>query len=242
MQRYELERHVDQADLPGPEKAILRMLLSRIHARTGTIPAHAQPSLSVQASLTGYHRSTVMRHLSALEKAGWITRDRPGPWLARARHLTTAYTIHAPESYPQARRRGGQGLGAERAGARRTEEQGLGAERAGARRRAPHKTERFTERRQTSSSGDGDGCGSLDQIARDELAALTGRQVSIRTAAEAVRLILAGRSPRNPQAYLRRALRADPARYAPPPSGPPPFRDLDPRTGKPRTTEGEDHD
>lgn len=55
------------------------MLTLADSAKTGTaeIPTRFTPSLRVLAEETGLDRSTVKRHLSALEKAGWVVRSRP---------------------------------------------------------------------------------------------------------------------------------------------------------------------
>jgi hypothetical protein len=61
-----------------------------------------------------------------------------------------------------------------------------------------------------------------------ELAVMTGRAITEATAAEAVRQVLDGRTVRNPAAYLRRALRANPERWAPPRALPPRVDELGP--------------
>ena len=49
MKRYELERAVEHAALPGPAKGILFVLCARISARDGSIPDRYQPSLSMRS-------------------------------------------------------------------------------------------------------------------------------------------------------------------------------------------------
>lgn len=225
MRRFDIERAVLRAQLPGPSVAIMLGLCTRINARTGYIPPDAQPSLSRQAAQTGYHRSTVIRHLAALETAGWIERRRPPVELARRYHLTTFYAPQIPASYPQARRRGEPPLGAERDEARRALEQELGAREAMASRAERHKTEEQTETTEvidrTAAAADDD----LATAAKAELEALTGRPVGKATAAAAVRLVLEGRQVRDRRAYLIAALREDPRRYLPSTTGPRQFRD-----------------
>jgi|ERR1035441_590012 hypothetical protein len=229
MKRYELERAVEHAALPGPAKGILFVLCARISARDGSIPDRYQPSLSMLAAHSGYSRSTVMRHLNGLERDGWVARDRPEKPLSRAEHLTTAYTMSVPEGYPQARVTRHRGLGSRGAMARVTADQELGS---------PAATELgspaapIQKRRQKNvlqpRDDDDDSQSELVDIARRELAALTGREVPYSTAAEAVRLVLDGRAVASPAAYLRRALRDQPRRYLPAASGPPNVRDLGP--------------
>lgn len=222
MRRFEIERAVLRAQLPAPSVAIMLVLCTRMSARDGAIPRDHQPSLTWLAEASGQDRRTVMRHLAQLEAAGWLARDRPRRADAARYHITTAYDLAIPGAYQQARGTHSLAPGAHGPRSRGAGPPGPGAGHAEARGAAPH-SQRETGEGQTSSGTAGD---DLATIAQSELAALTGRQVPARTAAEAVRLILDGRQVRNPAAYLRRALRADPARYAPAPSGPPPFREL----------------
>jgi hypothetical protein len=236
MKRYDIERAVERARLPSASVAIMMMLLRRIDAKGGEIPPGRQPSLSMIASAAGCHRSTVMRHLRALETAGWITRIRPPLWLAQRYHVTTAYAMHIPSSYPQARRRGDPGHAADSEEARRAAEQeiaardaaasraahsGLDAPGADAGRTPGHKSEgpseQLSEHRSEAVTGDGDLPQRAAQAAvvRDELAALTGRKIPLRDAVQIARVILEGRPVRDAGAYLREALRRDPQRYLP---------------------------
>lgn len=251
MRRYEIERAVDRAALPGPSTGIMRALCSRINAKTGTIPGHAQPSLSQLAALAGYDRSTVMRHLNLLETAGWVIRIRPPAWLARSQHVTTAYAMQVPAGYPQARRRGEPRHAADREEARRAAAEALAARDSEADRAAadphdasepapggtaPHTTDSTTEaferQEQRSSSAaivddDPQLRAQLAQTAMAEIRELTGRALTLRQAAEVVRVVLAGRRVKHHEAYLRKALRDDPQRYLPAASSlPPPPGDL----------------
>jgi DNA-binding transcriptional ArsR family regulator len=62
---------------------------------TAEIPARFTPSLSVLTHETGLNESTVTRHLKALEKDGWVVRDRPSD-AARARGERTRYRLDVP--------------------------------------------------------------------------------------------------------------------------------------------------
>lgn len=233
MKRYEIERAVQRAQMPGPSVAIMHVLCTRIHAESGIIPPGAQPSLNSLAAMAGYSRSTIVRHLGKLERTGWVTRVRPPAWLARTRHATTAYAMHVPIGFPQARRRGEPALGAQRAEARTAEEQELGARDAEARAAALRNTEVSTEETKVIDRGAAGAAADddiqlrreLEKAAADELRQLTGKTISNKAAAAAVRLVLDGRKVRDPRAYLIKALRDDPQRYVPKSSGPPQFRD-----------------
>ncbi|MGH3123953.1 MAG: hypothetical protein ACRDND_23445 [Streptosporangiaceae bacterium] len=230
MKRYDIERAVLAADLPGPSVTIMLALCTRIWRDEGIIPPDRQPSLTELARDCSLSRSTVMRHLNdPLERAGWVIRIRPPMWLARTEHVTTAYAMQVPEGYAQARRRRRRGLGADPGESGRTAEQELAARDEQARRAALHIPDESDSRR---SSPDDDPDLALARIARAELAAITGRQIPMATAAEAVRLVLGGRTPRSPEAYLRRALRDKPHRFLPPDPGPPPLRDYEARVAQ----------
>jgi hypothetical protein len=136
MRRYEIERAVLAADLPGPSVAIMLTLCTRIWADQGIIPPAAQPSLNRLAADTGFDRSTIMRHLRLLELAGWVSRIRPPVHLARTLHVTTAYAMRVPGGYAQARGSAHRGLGALTGEARRAAAEALAAQDADARRAA----------------------------------------------------------------------------------------------------------
>lgn len=136
MRRFELERAVLAAELPGPSVGLMLALCTRIYRDEGIIPQHEQPSLSQLAADTGWDRSTVIRHLAQLERAGWLIRTRPPAWLARQLHVTTSYAMRIPDGYPQASGSTRPGLVALRGEARRTAQLGLVAHEAEARRAA----------------------------------------------------------------------------------------------------------
>lgn len=220
MNRYEIERAAMSADLPGPSKSIVLVLCTRIWRAEGIIPPGRQPSLSQLARESGWDRSTVMRHLNALESAGWVIRIRPPKWLARTEHATTAYAMRIPDGYPQARRTRRAGLAAQEAGAGRSAERELAARDDAARRAALPDPDRSGEQESSAPPGAGDDIG-LAQIAAEEVTAVTGRAITAAAAAEVVRLVLAGRDVRNPAAYLREAIRREPLRFLPAAAGPP---------------------
>jgi DNA-binding transcriptional ArsR family regulator len=136
MKRYEIERAVLGARLPGPSVAIMLALCTKIWKDEGMIPPAEQPSLTRLAAETGYDRSTIIRHLSSLEAAGWVVRIRPAKWLAQQFHATTAYAMRVPAGYQQARGALHRGLEARSGEARRTAADALAAHAAEARRAA----------------------------------------------------------------------------------------------------------
>lgn len=75
--RWQITRAVRASDLPAPSRLIMLTLADVAEVGTAEIPARWTPSLSVLARETGLNRSTVQRHLAALDEAGWIERTRP---------------------------------------------------------------------------------------------------------------------------------------------------------------------
>jgi DNA-binding MarR family transcriptional regulator len=136
MRRYDIERAVLAAPLPGPSVAIMLTLCTRIYADQGIIPPAEQPSINRLAADTGYDRSTIMRHLNDLEQDGWVIRIRPPVWLAQQLHATTAYAMKVPNGYAQASRAQQRALGALTGEARRLAHEALAARDAEARRAA----------------------------------------------------------------------------------------------------------
>jgi len=63
---------------------------------TAEIPERHNPSLSVLARETGLNESTVKRHLSELERLGWVHRARPSAEDARLRGERTRYRLMVP--------------------------------------------------------------------------------------------------------------------------------------------------
>jgi hypothetical protein len=125
MRRYDIERAALAARLPGPQVAIVLALCTRIYRDQGMIPPAGQPSYNQLAADTGYHRSTIIRHVRRLEQAGWVIAIRPPAWQARQHHITNSYAMQAPANYPQAR----GGLVAQRDQAGSTAHLGLVAQR-----------------------------------------------------------------------------------------------------------------
>jgi hypothetical protein len=211
--RYEIERAIQRARLPAASVAILMMLLTRIDAKTGTIPY--PPSLSMLARMTGLHETTVCRHLASLERQGWITRDRPPAGLAQRMHVRTGYTVHVP----QAGSAGQPGQEAQGSHAGGTGQPGQEARDARAGSAVPGSQREVQSRPQRLTSDE------LTAIAADEISAHTARAVPDELARAAVRLVLDGRSVRDPGKYLREAIRREPGRFTPV-HIPPSFRDL----------------
>lgn len=98
--RFDVERALENSGLPQTARDIGFALCRRMSAGTDEIPAQHSPSLTRLARVVGVHRRTIMRHLHVLERAGWITRDRPDPHDARTQHRTTCYTVTIPSAGP----------------------------------------------------------------------------------------------------------------------------------------------
>mgnify|MGYP000856094348 CR=1 FL=1 len=75
--RWEITKAVRMSDLPAPARLVMFVLCDVAVVGTAEIPEKFTPSVKVLATETGLSRSTVQRHLSALEADGWITRTRP---------------------------------------------------------------------------------------------------------------------------------------------------------------------
>lgn len=126
--RWEITKAVRGSDLPPPSRLIMLTLADVAEVGTAEIPAQFTPSLSVLARETGLDRSTVKRHLAALDEAGWIERTRPDA-KAQWEGERTRYRLTLPRGTEP------PGVGAEEAhlGADipqggRTEPPGVGAE------------------------------------------------------------------------------------------------------------------
>jgi DNA-binding transcriptional ArsR family regulator len=99
--RFDAERALEASGLPQTSRDIGFALCRRMDAGTTTIPARHSPSLTELARVIGVSRRTIMRHMTTLEAAGWITRARPQRGQAAA-HVTTAYTVTIPGAAPGA--------------------------------------------------------------------------------------------------------------------------------------------
>lgn len=206
------------AELPAPARSILLVLCTKLGRSSEAIEPRFSPSLAGLAHMTGYHVSTVCRWLGFLEAEGWVIRHRRDRAEAGRFHLPTVYALSIPPS------RSVRGVPvADREAPSRPARQAPLAERQPAPSRSETQSDRDTP--QTVLISDDD-LAELAELVRGELATLTGRVIGQAEAAEAARLVLAGREPRNPAAYLRRSIRADPQRFLPARSGPPPFHEL----------------
>lgn len=94
--RFDIERALEVSGLPQTARDIGFALCRRMTAGSDEIPAQFSPSLTALARAVGVHRRTIMRHLHVLARAGWITRHRPDPHDARARHQVTRYAVTIP--------------------------------------------------------------------------------------------------------------------------------------------------
>lgn len=216
--RYDVERAVEASSLAPIARHIILILCTRMAQGSTLIPAQYSPSLTKFAAGTGWDRRTIMRHLTALEEAGCLTRHRPPPDKARREHARTNYTVWLGALRALARDPESQGLGAGEAQARDTASPGLGAGRPGARGAAPsNQTE--TDHR-TDQSGITE---DLAELVVKQLAERTGITVTLAWAEQTRDLLLARPGIRNPRAYIIRTITTDPhpERWLPTPEPPP---------------------
>ncbi len=216
--RFDIERAVEASDLAPIGRHIILVLCGRMMQGSTLIPREHSPSLTRLAAGTGWDRRTIMRHLTLLEKAGWLIRHRPDPARARREHARTSYTVLMPKlgaPSAQARDTGTRGLGAESAQARDTGTRGLGAGDPGARGAAPHS--------QTLSDQRTDQSGDLVDLVIKQLLERTGVTVSREWATGTRDLLLARPGITNPRAYIIRTITTDknPQRWLPTPEPPP---------------------
>lgn len=218
--RYDVERAVEDGDLPAISRDIMFALARRMSQGSTVIPPEFSPSLTRLARSTGWHRRTVMRHLRDLEAAGILERRRPPPELARARYMTTAYVVHYPQVGTQDPGPGAHDPGLE------TASPGLETGTAPGRGTGPHSQ---IESDQVS------GLVTDPEIAIviDEIEKRTGQLVTLEFAAKARDVILARPGIRNRAAYLRRCLATDPdpARFLPTSQPPAEFCERCTKTG-----------
>lgn len=98
--RWDVEHAIRGSTLPAPARHILLTLATWTDHRTAAIPDRYTPSLTVLATATGLARSTVAKHLDALETAGWLVRTRPTVDAARRDHERTRYRLVVPVDNP----------------------------------------------------------------------------------------------------------------------------------------------
>lgn len=94
--KWEINRAVRYSGLPAPSRLIMLVLSDLAEADSGVIPESRTPSLRELAEWTGLDKSTVTRHLDALDESGWVCRTRPPAEVARRDHVKTAYRLDAP--------------------------------------------------------------------------------------------------------------------------------------------------
>lgn len=90
--KWRVNRAVRQSTLPPPSRLIMLTLAERADSKTAVIPDEHTPSLPEIASETGLGEATVKRHLAALEKSGWVRRERPTAE-QMARHVPSSYAL-----------------------------------------------------------------------------------------------------------------------------------------------------
>lgn len=137
--RWDFERAVLASDLPAPRRLILLALATRADAETCRIPDEYSPSHTRIADDTGLSRRTIVDHLAALEKDGWVRITRPSPAQQRAEHKPNQYRLRIPKNARHTPETGVQELHTDTPGASATAAHGASA---GA---APHQETRVQE-------------------------------------------------------------------------------------------------
>jgi len=94
--RLAFERAIRRSGLPAPARHVALTIATWADVGTGLIPERFQPSLSTIAEATGMGSTTVKKHLTVLEAAGWLLRERPEISRARAEHARTQYALVVP--------------------------------------------------------------------------------------------------------------------------------------------------
>jgi hypothetical protein len=95
--RWDHERAVTASSLPAPSRHLLHVLAIRADADTGIIPAEYSPSHTQLAQDTGLSRRTVIDHLAAVERAGWLGVKRAPVAKQRAEHAPNQYRLALPK-------------------------------------------------------------------------------------------------------------------------------------------------
>lgn len=93
--KWEVTKAVRASDLPAPSRLVMLVLADVAEVGTAEIPERRTPSLAVLAKETGLGKATVARHLTALEKHGWVIRERPDA-AAMVRGERTHYRLSIP--------------------------------------------------------------------------------------------------------------------------------------------------
>ena len=94
--KWEINKAVRTSGLPAPSRLIILVLSDLADVDTGIVPDSRTPSLRELAEWTGLDKSTVTRHLDALDASGWVVRTRPAVEVARREHVKTTYRIGMP--------------------------------------------------------------------------------------------------------------------------------------------------
>ncbi len=94
--KWEINRAVRHSSLPAPSRLIMLVLSDLADVDDGVIPDSRTPSLRELAEWTGLDKSTVTRHLDALDESGWVCRTRPPVEVARRDHVKTTYRLDVP--------------------------------------------------------------------------------------------------------------------------------------------------
>jgi DNA-binding MarR family transcriptional regulator len=96
MIKWRVNLAVRQSDMPPPRRLIMFALSDVADPKSGVIPDERTPSLRELAGWTGLDKSTVTRHLDALDDDGWVIRDRPERDTARRDGVRTKYRLDVP--------------------------------------------------------------------------------------------------------------------------------------------------
>ncbi|GIG57103.1 hypothetical protein Lfu02_14750 [Longispora fulva] len=97
MTHQRLKAALRGSELPAVARHLMLTLLTYCEDDTLVLAAADSPSVTELAEDTGLNRSTVRRHLAALDDDGWLTRQHPDRRAARARGLVIAYVLQVPE-------------------------------------------------------------------------------------------------------------------------------------------------
>jgi DNA-binding transcriptional ArsR family regulator len=96
--RFRVTLAVRRSKLSAPAKLVMLILADVADVGTAEVPSHRTPSLTVLAREAGLSRSTVAKHLSDLERAGWVVRARPSTAEALGSWERTRYQLQVPAS------------------------------------------------------------------------------------------------------------------------------------------------